>query len=109
VWRSHSGARHLGRSRARRSPQGEEGLENFMWYVYIIRSKNFPEQEYTGASENLKQRLLDHNAEKSTHTAKFAPWVLLWYCAFPDKFKALEFEKYLKSHSGRAFAAKRLI
>jgi hypothetical protein len=27
---------------------------------------------------------------------------------FPDKYKALAFEKYLKSHSGRAFAKKRL-
>ncbi len=80
-----------------------------MWYVYIIRSKNFPEQEYTGVSEDLKQRLADHNAGKSTHTAKFAPWELVWYCAFPDKYKALEFEKYLKSHSGRAFASKRLL
>jgi hypothetical protein len=31
-----------------------------------------------------------------------------WYCAFLDKFGALEFEKYLKSDSGRAFAKKRL-
>ncbi|MDX2095626.1 MAG: GIY-YIG nuclease family protein, partial [Alphaproteobacteria bacterium] len=38
-----------------------------------------------------------------------APWELVWYCAFPDKYKALEFEKYLKSHSGRAFANKRLL
>ena len=79
-----------------------------MWYVYIIRSTISPEQEYIGASADLKQRLADHNAKKSKHTAKFAPWELLWYCAFPDKFKALEFEKYLKSHSGRAFTAKRL-
>jgi len=28
--------------------------------------------------------------------------------AFPDKYKALAFEKYLKSHSGRAFTKKRL-
>jgi predicted GIY-YIG superfamily endonuclease len=80
-----------------------------MWYVYIIRSINFPDQEYTGASEDLKQRMSDHNSGKSTHTAKFAPWELFWYSAFPDKYKALEFEKYLKSHSGRAFAKKRLI
>ena len=79
-----------------------------MWYVYIIRSINHPEQEYVGATADLKQRLSDHNAGKSTHTAKFKPWQLVWYCAFPDKFKALEFEKYLKSHSGRAFAKKRL-
>nr|WP_237357919.1 GIY-YIG nuclease family protein [Rhizobium phaseoli] len=57
----------------------------------------------------MKQRLSAHNAGKSTHTAKFAPWDLLWYCAFPDKHKALEFERYLKSHSGRAFAGKRLV
>lgn len=79
-----------------------------MWYVYIIRSKAFPEQEYTGASADLKQRLADHNAGKSKHTAKFLPGDLVWYAAFPDKLKALAFEKYLKSHSGRAFAKKRL-
>jgi len=79
-----------------------------VWYVYIIRSKAFPEQEYTGATVDLKQRLNDHNAGKSTHTSKFIPWELVWYCAFHQKHKALEFEKYLKSHSGRAFATKRL-
>jgi predicted GIY-YIG superfamily endonuclease len=62
----------------------------------------------TGATADLKQRIADHNAGKSTHTAKFKPWKLIWYCAFPDKYKALAFEKYLKSHSGRAFAKKRL-
>ncbi|PZP84256.1 MAG: excinuclease ABC subunit C [Azospirillum brasilense] len=80
-----------------------------MWCVYIIRSTTHPEQEYTGASANLKQRIADHNAGASAHTAKYAPWELLWYGAFPDKMTALAFEKYLKSHSGRAFAKKRLI
>jgi predicted GIY-YIG superfamily endonuclease len=79
-----------------------------MWYVYILRSIEFPDQEYTGATEDPKQRLSDHNAGRSPHTAKFKPWKLIWYCAFPDKYKAIEFEKYLKSHSGRAFAKKRL-
>jgi putative endonuclease len=79
-----------------------------MWYVYIARSDEFPEQEYTGATANLKSRMADHNAGRSPHTAKFAPWTLIWYCAFPDKLTALAFEKYLKSHSGRAFAKKRL-
>jgi predicted GIY-YIG superfamily endonuclease len=80
-----------------------------MWYVYIIRSTSTPNQDYTGATADLKRRLADHNAGKSTHTAKFTPWKLAWYCAFPDKHKALDFEKYLKSHSGRAFAMKRLL
>jgi putative endonuclease len=78
-----------------------------VWYVYILCSIQFPEHEYVGATGDLKKRFRDHNAGKSTHTAKFAPWKLKWYCAFPDKYKALEFESYLKSHSGRAFAKKR--
>lgn len=80
-----------------------------MWYVYIIRSVAQPDQEYTGATEDLRQRVADHNAGKSSHTAKYKPWTLLWYSAFPDKMTALAFEKYLKSHSGRAFAKKRLL
>ncbi len=80
-----------------------------MWYVYIIRSLHFADQEYTGATADLKKRVADHNSGKSNHTAKFVPWELVWYCAFKDKYQALEFEKYLKSHSGRAFAKKRLL
>jgi putative endonuclease len=81
---------------------------DIVWYVYIIRSQAFPRQEYTGATADLRRRMADHNSGKSTHTAKYIPWVPVWYSAFPDKYKALEFEKYLKSHSGRAFAKKRL-
>lgn len=77
-------------------------------YVYIIRSTSSPEQEYTGATRDLKSRLAAHNAGQSAHTAKYKPWELAWYSAFSDKYKALDFEKYLKSHSGRAFAKKRL-
>jgi putative endonuclease len=91
---------------------GEDGLAGVthrMWYVYIIRSLKHPDQEYTGVTSDLKQRFTDHNSGKSPHTAKFSPWELLCYVAFPNKYQALEFEKYLKSHSGRAFAKKRLI
>jgi len=78
-------------------------------YVYVIRSISSRNEEYTGLTADLRQRLLDHNAGKSAHTSKFLPWELVWYCAFPDKHGALEFERYLKSHSGRAFAKKRLL
>ena len=59
-----------------------------MWYVYIIRSISSPEQEYIGATADLKQRMSDHNAGKSTHTAKFKPWKLVWYCAFPERWNS---------------------
>ena len=80
-----------------------------MNYVYLIQSIADPSQIYIGATSDLKQRIADHNSGKSTHTSKFAPWELEFYSAFPEKITAYEFEKYLKTHSGRAFAIKRLM
>jgi len=37
------------------------------------------------------------------------PWTLVWYCGFPTKKQAEDFELYLKSGSGKAFAYKRLV
>ena len=62
-----------------------------------------------GFTRDLKQRLLTHNKDRSPHTAKFSPWRIEFYCAFKQENKALAFERYLKSHSGKAFASKRLL
>ena len=40
------------------------------------------------------------------HTAKYKPWKLELYIAFSDEKRAIAFEKYLKSGSGRAFSAR---
>jgi len=80
-----------------------------MFYVYIIRSKTRPDQTYVGFTEDLRQRLATHNQGGSPRTAKFSPWQIVFYCAFPSKAKALAFERFLKSHSGKAFATKRLL
>ncbi len=80
-----------------------------MYYVYVIRSVENNEQFYTWFSENLKQRLEEHNTWKSKHTQKYKPWELVFYSAFESKKIALDFEKYLKSASWIAFRNKRLI
>jgi len=79
-----------------------------MHYVYILKSETHPNKEYIGATSDLKKRLNDHNSGQSKHTAKYEPWKIIWYCAFDDKIKAYDFEKYLKSHPGKAFGNKRL-
>ncbi|MDY6988743.1 MAG: GIY-YIG nuclease family protein [Thermodesulfobacteriota bacterium] len=79
-----------------------------MYYVYLLRSISNPDQTYIGFTEDLKTRLSAHNHGQSPHTAKFKPWELTTYVAFKDGSKALSFEKYLKTHSGKAFANKRL-
>lgn len=78
-----------------------------MYYVYLIRSIDFPEQRYIGFTEDLKSRLKEHNGGESKHTSKYNPWELIAYHAFKTKRKAQEFEYYLKTGSGQAFANKR--
>ena len=79
-----------------------------MKYVYILQSLAVEEHFYTGITDDLKARLAKHNAGAVTHTSKFRPWRIKSYLAFTDEARAIAFEKYLKSGSGRAFAKKRL-
>ena len=79
-----------------------------MNWVYILRSVNAPDQVYTGLCADVRQRLAAHNAGQSPHTAKFKPWQLQSAQYFEDEHVAIAFERYPKSGSGRAFAAKRL-
>ena len=77
-----------------------------MWYVYIL--KCIDGSHYTGCTSNLKERLIRHQNGYVHYTKNKSPLKLISYTAFPDKYKAFNFEKYLKSGSGRAFAQKRL-
>ncbi|MDD5456525.1 MAG: GIY-YIG nuclease family protein [Candidatus Margulisbacteria bacterium] len=79
-----------------------------MHYVYIINSISNPSRFYIGYTENLEQRLLAHNEGQVPHTSKFSPWKIKTYIAFENKQQAIDFEKYLKTSSGRAFSIKRL-
>ncbi len=76
------------------------------WYVYMLESIRSPERFYVGMTEDLSVRLEQHNAGHVRHTSKFGPWQIETAVAFRSKDKAVAFEKYLKSHSGRAFAKK---
>ena len=80
-----------------------------MYFVYILRSIPFPFETYVGFTTDISIRLAKHNEGGSPHTSKYKPWRMVFYCAFQDKVRALEFEKYLKSHSGKAFAGKHLL
>ncbi len=79
-----------------------------MYYIYIIKSQKIADKFYVGYTLDIESRLRTHNTGGSVYTAAHKPWELVWYCSFNDKMKAVEFEQYLKSHSGRAFMQKRL-
>ena len=69
------------------------------FYVYILESIQFPDKRYIGFTSNLPQRLAKHNESRSIYTSKFKPWKIKNEFEFTDRYKALAFEKYLKSHS----------
>ena len=73
-------------------------------FVYVLESIVTPDRHYTGLSSAPIERLEWHNALRSAHTSKHAPWRLLVSIEFADTNTAVRFEKYLKSGSGRAFA-----
>jgi putative endonuclease len=78
-----------------------------MYYVYILKCKDGT--HYTGCTSDLKRRLQRHLDGAVPATANNLPVELRFYCAFVEKYKAFDFERYLKGGSGRAFLNKRFI
>jgi predicted GIY-YIG superfamily endonuclease len=77
------------------------------YYVYILKCKDgLP---YTGCTDNLKNRIDRHNKGYVPATKERLPIKLIFYFAFSNKYTAFNFEKYLKSSSGRAFLKKHAI
>ncbi len=77
------------------------------FYVYILESISGGDF-YVGITKDLRERLKAHNAGEVPHSAKRRPWRIKTAIAFTDKARAIDFERYLKTSSGRAFAKKRL-
>ncbi len=77
-----------------------------MWTVYIL--KCFDDTYYVGCTSNLYDRISRHEQDEVKYTSTRLPLEIVHHSVFYDKYKAYEFELYLKSGSGRAFAKKRL-
>jgi len=73
-------------------------------YVYLPESVRRPASRYVGRTRDLKRRLADHNAGRSPHTAKDRPWKPVVIIRFDNDRRAEQFEQYMKSGSGHAFA-----
>lgn len=79
-----------------------------MHYVYILKSQK-DSSLYVGCTKDIKNRIKEHNNGESTYSKTKAPYSLIWFCAFPNKNKALIFEKYIKHGSGHAFTKRHLL
>jgi len=75
-------------------------------YVYLLQSIPSPDQRYVGITSDFRERLKQHNTGQSSHTSKFRQWKPVVVIRFEDNARGAQFEQYLKSGSGRAFANK---
>ena len=78
-----------------------------VYTVYIIKCSN--DTFYVGCTSNLESRLKRHSKGRVISTRNRLPIELITHINFTDKYKAYDFEKYLKSGSGRAFMNKRFV
>ena len=73
-------------------------------FVYILKSGDLTPHFYVGRTSDVHARLANHNAGRCPHSARYRAWQLHVTIELPDEQRAIDFDRYLKSGSGRAFA-----
>ena len=78
-----------------------------MFYAYILLCSD--NRTYIGGANNLKRRLTRHKKGYVNATKDRLPVKLKAYFAFDNEHTTFDFEKYLKSGSGRTFINKHFV
>ena len=78
-----------------------------MWTIYILKCSDG--KFYTGCTSDSEDGMSRHHAGKVPATQYRIPLTQITYVVFSEKQKAYDFEKYLKTGSGRAVMNKRLV
>lgn len=76
-------------------------------FVYVIWSEKFC-RKYVGMTENIENRLKEHNSGKTSSTKAFISWEIIYKEEFITRVEAREREKYLKTAAGRKFLKEKL-
>jgi len=70
------------------------------YYVYVLRSQ-VKDYIYTGFTENLVNRIKEHNDKEELSTKHYAPFDLIHYEAYRNIKDAKRREGYLKTTKGK--------
>jgi len=76
-----------------------------MFFVYILKSER-DKKNYIGHTDNLKRRLQQHNSGKVRSTKHRIPLKLIYIGNFVSREKAIEEEKFFKTHKGYNYLKK---
>ena len=81
-------------------------MEN-LYTVYVLESER-DGSFYKGFTQDLAQRLKQHNAGKAKSTRAKIPWRVIYTETYSTLEEARNREKYLKTAAGRRFLKKTL-
>jgi putative endonuclease len=73
-----------------------------MYTCYILRSKS-SERYYVGSTEDLINRLREHNAGEGKSTRAGVPWEIIWTEEFATRAEAVRRERQVKARGIRRF------
>jgi len=74
-----------------------------MFWIYILRSEK-TNKYYTGSTQNVSERLKEHNAGKSKSTQGGVPWHIVYFREYGSRAEAVRAEKQIKERG--AYSAK---
>jgi putative endonuclease len=60
-----------------------------MYHVYILRSQSTG-RLYTGHTDNIERRLIEHNSGKSMYTKALGPWELICQEEYTTRDEAMK-------------------
>lgn len=78
-----------------------------MVYTYIIQSTK-DKYFYTGSTNDLRKRLIQHNNNQVSSTKSRGPFILVYYEACLNDHDARVREKYLKTGMGKRYLKNRI-
>ena len=73
-----------------------------IYYFYVLQSESTG-RFYTGHTENLSKRILEHNNKRTPSTRNRGPWVLFHSEEYPTRSDAMRREREVKSMKSRGY------
>jgi putative endonuclease len=70
--------------------------------VYILYSKT-TSKHYTGSTQDLTNRLLEHNNGETKSIKNGIPWVVVWRAEFQTRAEAMALETKIKKRGAKRF------
>ena len=72
------------------------------YYVYVLKSITH-KTRYVGSTDNVDNRLKEHNQGRCKYTKGRMPWKLIYIEEFKTRAEVMKREKFLKSGQGRKY------